>query len=43
MRKITLDFGGSVSEDALTRREIHEYIAEKMAFTEYFGKRRMNT
>ena len=37
MRKITLDFGGSVSEAALTRREIHEYIAEKMAFPEYYG------
>lgn len=37
MRKITLDFGGPISAAALTRREIHEYIAEKMAFPEYYG------
>lgn len=37
MKKITLDFGGLTSAAALTRREIHEYIAEKMAFPEYYG------
>ena len=37
MRKVTLDFGGPVSAAGLTRREIHEYIAEKMAFPEYYG------
>ena len=37
MRKITLDFGGPASAAAFTRREIHEYIAEKMDFPEYYG------
>lgn len=38
MRKVTLDFGGPASASALTRREIHEYIAKKMAFPEYYGQ-----
>ncbi len=37
MRKITLDFGDAASVAALSRREIHEYIAEKMAFPDYYG------
>ena len=37
MKKITLDFGGPASAAVFTRREIHEYIAEKMAFPEYYG------
>ncbi len=37
MKKITLNFGGPASAAAFTRREIHEYIAEKMAFPEYYG------
>lgn len=33
MRKIVLDFHG-----LRTRKEIHEYLAEKMEFPEYYGR-----
>lgn len=33
MRKIVLDFSG-----LKTRNEIHEYLAEKMEFPEYYGR-----
>ncbi len=37
MKKITIDFGGPDAAAALSRREIHEYIAEKMDFPPYYG------
>ena len=37
MKKITLDFGGPLSAAAPTRRGIHEYIAARMEFPEYYG------
>lgn len=33
MKKIELDFG-----ELMTPRQIHEYIAEKLSFPDYYGK-----
>lgn len=37
MKKITLDFGEPAAAAALTKKEIHRYIACKLGFPEYYG------
>ena len=37
MRKVILNFQDVIAQEGATRRKIHEYIAEKMNFPQYYG------
>lgn len=37
MRKVILDFREIISQEEISRRKFHEYIAEAMTFPEYYG------